>query len=87
MSDIEHLGARFLGYVQLHVGSKVFALPVQAVALKRADGTTVPGGFVNEGAGQYGILVDIDASPGDVKVQIEKASEAALRHISKQFLN
>jgi hypothetical protein len=78
---------RFLGYVQLQVGSQIYALPVQAVPLKRADGTMSPGGFFAEDSGQYGILVDSEASDRDVQDQIKQASVDAARHISKKFLN
>jgi hypothetical protein len=87
MRDTGHQSARFLGYVQLQVGSKVFALPVQAAPLKRADGSEKPGGFFMEDSGQYGILVDSEASERDVQDQIQKASLDAVAHISKKFLN
>ena len=76
-----------MGYVQLQVGSKIFALPVQAVPLKRPDGTVAPGGFFAEASGQCGIIVDSEASEEGVQEQIERASEDALRHMSKKLLN
>jgi hypothetical protein len=84
--------ARLLGYVQVQVGSQVFALPVQAVHFER-DRKTVhsddPAGgfFTEEGSGQFGIIVDGDASESDVHAQIMKASADAVKHISKRFLN
>lgn len=87
MRDTGHQSARFLGYVQLQVGTKTFALPVQAAPLKRADGSTKPGGFFTEDSGQFGILVDSEASDGDLQEQIQKASLDAVAHISKKFLN
>lgn len=85
--------ARLLGYVQVQVGSQVFALPVQAVHFERdrSEGDRAiaqpAGGFFSEEGGQLGIIVDGDASESDVHAQIVKASAEAVRHISKRFLN
>ncbi len=87
MRDITEQTTRFLGYVQLQVGAKVFALPVQAVPLKKPDGSIQPGGFFTEASGQCGIIVDSEASANDVEEQIQRASEDAVRHISKKYLN
>ena len=87
MRDTGHQSARFLGYVQLQVGSKVFALPVQAAPLNLPDGSRKPGGFFLEDGGQFGILVDSEASESDVQDQIQRASLDAVAHISKKFLN
>jgi hypothetical protein len=70
-----------LGYVQVQVGSRLFALPVQAV--RPATGQ----GELFEEAGQLGIRVDGDASPADVQSQIESASAQAVRELSKRHLN
>ncbi len=77
--------SKLLGYVQLRVGERLYALPVQAVRFD-ADSGTAPGGFFDE-KGELGILVDGDASEVDVQAQIESASADAVRHISKRFLN
>lgn len=69
------------------MGSRVFALPVQAVKFDRDRSSTPPGGFFSDGAGQYGILVDGDASASDVQAQIADASAEAVRYISSKFLN
>lgn len=87
MRDIGHESARFLGYLQLQVGSQTFALPVQATPLKQADGTSIPGGFFVEEAGKYGILVDSGAPDAEVQEAIKRASVDAVRHISRRFLN
>ena len=87
MRDTGHQAARFLGYVQLQVGAKVFALPVQAAPLRLADGKEQPGGLFFEEGGHLGILVDSDASDGDVRAQIQKASLDAVAHISKKLMN
>lgn len=84
--------ARLLGYVQVQVGSQVFALPVQAVHFERdreaASAEDAAGGFfTEEGSGQFGIIVDGDASESDVHAQIMRASADAVKHISKRFLN
>ena len=77
--------ARLLGYVQLRVGEKVYAVPVQAVRFDRDTAETL-GGFFYEG-GSLGILVDSEASDQDVQAQIMNASADAVRHISKRYLN
>ena len=82
--------ARLLGFVQVRVGSQLFALPVQSVRFERDQlGESPAGGFFadEEGADKYGILVDGDASESDIQEQIKKGSEEAVRHISKRFLN
>ena len=81
--------ARLLGFVQVRVGAKVFALPVQAVHFERDQVSDAPaGGFFAEGGGeQYGIIVDGDASESDVQAQIRRGSEEAVRHISQKLLN
>jgi hypothetical protein len=82
--------ARLLGFVQVRVGSQTYAVPVQSVRFERDQSSGAPAGgfFVDEGgADGYGILVDGDASEGDIEAQIKRASEDAVRHISKQFLN
>lgn len=87
MRDIAQQQHRLLGYVQLQIGSRIYALPVQAAPLRKADGTMEPGGFFMEDSGQFGILVDSEASASDVQDQIQRASLDAVRHISKKFLN
>ncbi|MGO8994372.1 MAG: hypothetical protein ACLQVI_13720 [Polyangiaceae bacterium] len=82
--------ARLLGFVQVRVGSKLYALPVQSVRFERDRATGAPaGGFFadEETPDQYGILVDGDASESDVQAQIKQGSEDAVRHISQRFLN
>ena len=89
MRDLATSPHRLLGYVQLQVGSKVFALPVEAAPLnvKKPDGSLEVSGFFLEDSGSFGILVDADASPADVQDQIQRASLDAVRHISHKFLN
>lgn len=85
--------ARLLGYVQVRVGSETYALAVQAVHFEKdgfekgGEPSAPAGGFFTEDSGQLGILVDGDASESDVQAQIMKASQEAVRHISKKFLN
>ena len=86
MRDVGNSG-RLIGIVQVHVGSKVFALPVQAVSFGRDRTSMVPGGFFSEGPGQYGIIVDGNASQPEVEAQIAAASADAVRHISRRFFN
>ncbi len=81
--------ARLLGFVQVQVGPQTFAVPVQAVHFERDGETQSPAGgfFTEDEPGQYGIIVDGDASDSDVQLQILRASQDAVRHISKKFLN
>ena len=78
--------ARLLGFVQVYVGSKTYALPVQSVRFTRGGETAAAGGLFEE-AGQLGILVNGDASDADVQAQIVKASEEAVVELSKRYLN
>jgi hypothetical protein len=77
--------SRLLGYVQLRVRERLYALPVQAVRFDR-DGGSAPGGFFDAN-GELGILVDSAASASDVQIQIESASVEAARYISRKYLN
>jgi hypothetical protein len=83
-----HPESRFLGYVQLRVGSRVFTLPVEAAPfpLKDVDGSERQAGFFTE-EDRFGILVDSSASDAVQKETIERASVDAARHISRKFLN
>jgi hypothetical protein len=86
MHGSPHESPRLLGYVRVQVASQVYSLPVQAVTLKKPDGTSIEPGFVADGP-KLGILVDSEASEADVKAQIARASVDAERHISRKFLN
>jgi hypothetical protein len=77
--------SRLLGFVQLSVGGRVVAVPVQAVRLDR-DGGEQPGGFYAEGS-HCGIYVEERASEEDVAEQIRLASNDAMQHIAKKLLN
>jgi hypothetical protein len=76
---------RLLGYVQLRIGEKVYALPVQAATFDRDSGVA-PGGFFDE-QGELGILVDERGSTDDMEAQIAKGSAEAVRYFSKKVLN
>jgi hypothetical protein len=86
MREMNNQTPRLLGYVQLRVGERVYALPVQTAKFDR-DAQSAPGGFFKDAEGQLGILVDSDASATAVQDQIALASAEAVRHISKRFLN
>jgi hypothetical protein len=84
---------RFLGYVHLQVGSRVYALPVEA---RRLSGETVElgenrstlePGFFTADAGRFGIVVDSEAPEAVVQQTIERGSADAARHISRKLLN
>jgi len=74
---------KLLGFVQVRVGARTFAVPVEAIDFDRDVGTTPAGGFFAEGD-QFGILVDESA---DVADQIKRATEDAVRHLSLKVLN
>jgi hypothetical protein len=80
-----NLPSRLIGYVQLHVGGKVVAVPVQAIKVD-ADSGERPGGFYAEGT-QFGIYVAEEMSEEDVAEQIKRASVDAAQHIGKKLLN
>jgi hypothetical protein len=88
MRAIGYPESRFLGYVQLRVGSRVFTLPVEAAPLpfKDGNGSERQAGFFTEDD-RFGILVDSSASDAVQKETIERASVDAARHISRKFLN
>jgi len=76
---------RLLGYVQLRVGDRVVAVPVQAMKLDQ-DGDSRPGGFYVTGK-EYGIYVDAAGEPHEVADQIRAATHEAARHIGARFAN
>jgi len=77
--------SRLLGYVQLRVGTKVVAVPVQSMKLDR-DGGKRPGGFYAQGT-DLGIYVDTEAPEEEIHDQIRKASNDAVLHIARKILN
>jgi len=82
-----HPSGRFLGYVQVQVASRTYALRVEALPSNRTEGTGAETGFFAEGEDRLGILVDGEASADVVERTIERASVDAARHISRTLLN
>jgi hypothetical protein len=80
-----NVSSRLLGYVQLRVGARIIAVPVQSMKLEQ-DGGKRPGGFYVEGS-QLGIYVDEQAAESDVEEQIRQASNEAVLHITKKIFN
>jgi hypothetical protein len=78
---------RFLGYVQVHVASRVYTLPVEAAPLGREDAAGRKAGFFADGTDRFGILVDSESSDQVQRETIERASVDAARHLSRRFLN
>lgn len=78
--------SRLVGYVQVRIGSQVYALAVQAVPFSK-DGQAHAGGFFADTSGHIGILVDGNATPEEQRAQIAKATEDAVTHLSRPFLN
>jgi hypothetical protein len=74
---------KLLGVVQVRVGPRSFAVPVQALALTK-DGSMPSGGFFMEGD-ELGIFVDTTAP--DVDEQIKRATMDAVRHLSLKVLD
>lgn len=76
--------SRLIGYVQLRVGEKTIAVPVQTVKVGVGDKRV--GGFY-PASDEFGIYVDDDASEGDVQEQIARGSNEAVRHMGRKYLN
>jgi hypothetical protein len=80
---------RLLGVVQLRVGGRLYAVPVQAMDFA-SDKTDVPeeqrGGFFVQGD-SMGILVDQAASEPQMRSQVMAGCAEAVRHLSAKFLN
>ncbi len=77
---------RFLGYVQVRIGGKIIALPVQIAALGH-DADRAAGGLFKDAGGQLGILVDANGSEAARRDQIARASKEAVVELSRRFLN
>ena len=77
---------RFVGYVQVRIGGKIIALPVQSAALAH-DADKDSGGLFKDAEGQLGILVDANASEEARREQIARASKEAVMELSRRFLN
>lgn len=83
-SDARAAG-QLLGVLQVRVGDRTFAVPVQALAFAGdREGPGNAGGFFSDGD-ELGIFVD--ASATDVSDRIRSAGEDAVRHLSLKFLN
>ncbi|MGD0677057.1 MAG: hypothetical protein ABSC94_16700 [Polyangiaceae bacterium] len=82
-----HSASRILGYVHVHVASRVYVLPVESRSLKLDDGSVLEPGLFEEDAGRYGIRVDRDAPESAVRDTIEQASAEAARRFSRKLLN
>jgi hypothetical protein len=78
---------KFLGYVQVKVASRVYSLPVEALPIDGEEESGRKPGFFVEGADRFGILVDSNASDGEQRATIERASADAAQHISRKLLN
>ena len=87
MRVVGNQNSRFLGYVHVQVASRVYTLPVESRPLLLDDGSVLKPGFVSQGPGGLGILVDRDATDAVVKETIEQASADAARHIGRRVLN
>jgi hypothetical protein len=87
MRELGNQPSRLVGVIQLRVGARVFALPVEEATLTSADGTKKPGGFFFEGPHRFGILVDRDVTEAERSADIQKASLEAASVIAKKFLN
>ncbi len=82
-----HPEARFVGYVDVKVASRVYRLPVEAAPVKRDDRVTLKPGFFAEAADRFGIVVDSEAPDREQRDTIERASAQAALHISRKLLD
>ncbi len=87
MGVTAHPEGRFVGYVQVKVASRVYSLPVQALPLASDAASDRKAGFFADGTDRFGILIDSDASDGEQRETIERASADAAQHISRKVLN
>jgi hypothetical protein len=78
---------RLLGVVQVRVGGRLYAVPVQAMdfASDQSDAQE-RGGFFVQGD-TMGILVDEAVSEQQQQSQVRAGCEEAVRHLSAKFLN
>jgi hypothetical protein len=83
MRIVGHPSGRFLGYVQVQVASRVYALRVEASPLKGEEGA----GFFMDGPDRLGIRVDSEATEAVVNQTIDRASAEAARQIGRKLLN
>ncbi|HLK37770.1 MAG TPA: hypothetical protein VKU41_13510 [Polyangiaceae bacterium] len=83
----ESAHGKLLGYVHVQVGSRVYALPVEARRLVSDDGIAQESGFIANGSKQLEIVVDSEAPEAVVRETIERASAQAVRHIARKVLN
>ncbi len=80
-------GGRLVGVVQLRVGGRLYAVPVQAIDFASSESTTDhTGGFFVQGD-TMGILVDETASEEQMRTQVMEGCAEAARHLSAKFLN
>ena len=81
---------RLVGVVQLRVGGRLYAVPVQAMdfASDTSDSTEKErrGGFFVSGD-TMGILVEESADQQEFQKQVMEGCEQAVRHLSAKFLN
>jgi hypothetical protein len=79
---------RLVGVVQLRVGGRLYAVPVQAMdfASTDADSETERGGFFVSGD-TMGIVVVESSDERQVQEQIMEGCAQAVRHLSAKFLN
>ncbi len=82
-----HPEGRFLGFVQVKVASRVYSLPVEALPLASEGASVRAAGFFSEGTDKFGILVDSNASDGEQRETIQRASAEAAQHIARKLLN
>lgn len=71
----------------MQVASRLYVLPVEARPLKLDDGSTLRPGLFEEGAGNFGIRVDSDASAAVVRETIDQALAEAAHQLSQRYMN
>jgi hypothetical protein len=87
MRLISHPEGRLLGYVEVKVASRMYRLPAIALPFVPGEDSTLKPGFFSRDRDGFGILVDSNASDGEQRQTIERASLEAARFISAKLLN
>lgn len=86
-NTVGELAGRLVGVVQLRVGGRLYAVPVQAMDFASSDSNTDHrGGFFVQGE-TMGIVVDETASEERMRSQVMEGCAEAARHLSTKFLN
>jgi hypothetical protein len=87
MRLISHPDGRLVGYVEVKVASRMYRLPTIAIPFVAGEENALKPGFFSRDRDGFGIVVDSNASDGEQRQTIERASVEAARFISAKLLN